>query len=89
MTDHKTMLPTASDDLFLTDGGLETTLVFLEGFDLPCFAAFDILKEEKGYQAIRNYYRRYLQIAKRVQNEFHPGKSYLAGQSGLDRKNRL
>lgn len=64
MTTHKTILPTASDDQFLTDGGLETTLVFLEGFDLPCFAAFDLLKEEQGYQTLRNYYRRYLQIAK-------------------------
>jgi len=70
MTTHKTMLPTATADLFLTDGGLETTLVFLEGFELPCFAAFDLLKEEKGYQAIRNYYRRYLQIAKQCGMNF-------------------
>jgi S-methylmethionine-dependent homocysteine/selenocysteine methylase len=59
-----TTLPHLSGDLFLTDGGLETTLVFLEGFDLPCFAAFDLLKEEKGYNAIKNYYQRYLKIAK-------------------------
>jgi S-methylmethionine-dependent homocysteine/selenocysteine methylase len=59
----KNNLPTDSSDLFLTDGGLETTLVFLEGFDLPCFAAFDLLKDESGYTALRNYYRRYLSIA--------------------------
>ena len=29
---------------FLTDGGLETTLIFHRGLDLPCFAAFDLLK---------------------------------------------
>ncbi len=58
------MLPHQSADLYLTDGGLETTLVFLEGFELPYFAAFDLLKDEKGYNAIKNYYRRYLEIAK-------------------------
>lgn len=57
-------------DLFLTDGGLETTLVFLEGYELPCFAAFDLLKDEKGYSAIKDYYRRYLKIAKDFKTGF-------------------
>ena len=64
MAEIKTTLPHESADLFLTDGGLETTLVFLEGFELPCFAAFDLLKDEKGYNAISDYYKRYLKIAK-------------------------
>ena len=64
MASSKTTLPHQSAGLFLTDGGLETTLVFLEGFELPCFAAFDLLKDEKGYTAIRDYYIRYLKIAK-------------------------
>jgi S-methylmethionine-dependent homocysteine/selenocysteine methylase len=63
MANSKTTLPNASANLFLTDGGLETTLVFLEGYELPYFAAFDLLKNEKGYNAIRDYYRRYLNIA--------------------------
>ena len=67
---NKITLPNASSDLFLTDGGLETTLVFLEGYDLPCFAAFDLLKEEKGYDAIKHYYRRYLEIAKNLKTNF-------------------
>ena len=70
MTSSKTTLPHQSPDLFLTDGGLETTLVFLQGFDLPYFAAFDLLKDEKGYNAIRNYYRRYLEIAKNAKTGF-------------------
>ncbi len=70
MTKSKTTLPHQSTDLFLTDGGLETTLVFLEGFELPCFAAFDLLKNEAGYNAIRNYYRRYLNIAKDFNTNF-------------------
>jgi S-methylmethionine-dependent homocysteine/selenocysteine methylase len=48
----------------LTDGGLETTLIFLEGFDLPCFASFDLLKDDKGLNVLSNYYRRYLEIAR-------------------------
>ena len=70
MEKNTTTLPHQSDDLFLTDGGLETTLVFHEGFDLPCFAAFDLFKEEKGYAAIQNYYRRYLEIAKNYKTGF-------------------
>lgn len=63
-------LPHQSDAIFLTDGGFETTLLFLEGFDLPYFAAFDLLKTEKGYNAIQNYYRRYLGIAKKFNTNF-------------------
>lgn len=57
-------------DLFLTDGGLETTLVFLEGYDLPCFAAFDLLKDENGCEAIKSYYKKYLNIAKKFKTGF-------------------
>ena len=32
-------LPQLDGGLFLSDGGLETTLVYLEGVDLPHFAA--------------------------------------------------
>lgn len=70
MANRRTTLPHASDDLFLTDGGLETTLVFLEGYELPYFAAFDLLKDEKGYNAIKNYYKRYLNIAKKIKTGF-------------------
>jgi S-methylmethionine-dependent homocysteine/selenocysteine methylase len=56
-------LPQLSDRLFLTDGGIETTLVFLEGHELPYFAAFDLMKSEKGRSALRDYYRRYASIA--------------------------
>lgn len=66
----KNTLPNESEDLFLTDGGLETTLVFLEGFDLPYFAAFDILKDQKGYDSMKNYYSRYLKIAEKYKTNF-------------------
>lgn len=70
MKKSKNTLPNESDDLFLTDGGLETTLIFLEGFELPHFAAFDLLKDQEGYNAVKNYYARYLKIAKKYKTNF-------------------
>lgn len=59
-----------SSNLFLTDGGLETTLIFLKGIDLPCFAAFDLLKNEEGIEILRDYYRPYLNLAVEYQVNF-------------------
>lgn len=64
MTDFRHRLPQLSGDIFLTDAGIETTLMFLEGFDLPYFAAFHLLRSEAGTEALRNYYRRHAAIAK-------------------------
>src|SRR3712207_986639 len=49
--------------MLLTDGGLETTLIFHQGIDLPLFAAFDLLKDEDGAEAVRAYFRPYLDLA--------------------------
>ena len=57
-------LPQSSGDLFITDGGIETTLIFHKGFDLPEFAAFDLLKHEEGRRALVDYYKTYAGIAK-------------------------
>jgi homocysteine S-methyltransferase len=56
-------LPQQGDGLFLTDGGLETTLIFHEGVELPCFAAFILMQDEAGRAKLRAYYERYLAIA--------------------------
>jgi S-methylmethionine-dependent homocysteine/selenocysteine methylase len=58
-------LPQLSAPLFIADGGLETTLVFLHGLDLPDFAAFPLLTDEDGRQHLRDYYEPYLDIAAR------------------------
>lgn len=63
-------LPHQTTNLFLTDGGLETTLIFLEGIELPYFAAFHLLKEEGGYQRIKKYYQHYLNIARDFKTAF-------------------
>jgi S-methylmethionine-dependent homocysteine/selenocysteine methylase len=48
---------------FLTDGGLETDLIFNRGIDLPCFAAFDLLKDDGGRQTLRGYFEPFLELA--------------------------
>jgi len=48
----------------LTDGGIETVLIFDEGIELPCFAAFDLLRTAEGTEALRAYYEPYLAIAR-------------------------
>jgi S-methylmethionine-dependent homocysteine/selenocysteine methylase len=64
MSKYRTRLPQLDDVLFLTDGGLETTLIFLEGMALPHFAAFDLLKSEEGAGVLRRYFEGYVQLAR-------------------------
>ena len=63
MAKYRDALPQLSDKLFLTDGGLETTLVFHDGIDLPNFAAFDLLKTPEGTKRLEDHFRQYAQIA--------------------------
>jgi len=65
MAKYRETLPQLSNELFLTDGGIETTLIFHEGLDLPYFAAFDLLKHAAGQAALRKYFRTYAEIAQR------------------------
>ena len=61
---YRQALPQLEGHLFLTDGGIETTLIFHNGLDLPLFAAFDLLKNPEGVTALREYYTPYLSIAR-------------------------
>lgn len=56
-------LPQLAGTLFLTDGGIETSLIFQDGLELPEFAAFVLLDSAEGRAALARYYRRYLDIA--------------------------
>jgi homocysteine S-methyltransferase len=64
MSKYRRRLPQLGDGLFLTDGGLETTLVFHEGISLPCFAAFDLLRTAEGIAVLRRYFERYAELAR-------------------------
>jgi S-methylmethionine-dependent homocysteine/selenocysteine methylase len=64
MSMKRARLPHLDGGLFLTDGGIETDLIFNDGMELPHFAAFDLLKTEKGTAALKAYYGRYATIAR-------------------------
>jgi len=63
MTDYRNRLPQLDDSFFLSDGGIETTLIFHRGFELPLFASYVLLENEAGRKALKDYYRDYLRIA--------------------------
>jgi len=65
MAKDRHALPQLGGKFFLTDGGIETTLIFHEGLELPDFAAFDLLKNSEGAAALRKYFRTYAGIAQR------------------------
>ena len=65
MTRYRHRLPQLQSSLFLTDGGLETTLIFHNGVELPYFAAFDLLKSPQGLETLRHYFETYVHIALR------------------------
>ena len=64
MPGHRHALPQLSDDVFLTDGGLETVLIYHQGIDLPEFAAFVLLADVAGIGELERYYRPYLALAR-------------------------
>jgi homocysteine S-methyltransferase len=60
---YRQRLPQLDGRPFLTDGGLETTLVFHEGWEIPHFEAFVLLDSDRGRQALRAYFDRYVPMA--------------------------
>ena len=64
MARYRHDLPQRRGGIFLTDGGLETSLIFHDGCDLPHFAAFVLLDSPEGRQKLKTYYESYLAIAR-------------------------
>ena len=61
---YRSRLPQLHGKAMLTDGGLETFLVFHLEIDLPCFAAIDLMRRADGEQILRNYYKPYVDMAR-------------------------
>lgn len=53
-----------SERFYLSDGGLETYMVFEKGFDLPCFSAAVLLDSDEGRLALVAYFERFIGIAR-------------------------
>jgi len=66
MTLYRDALPQASPELFLTDSGLETELIYNQGVDLQQFAAFPLLDDAAGMRRLRSYFAGHAAIAARA-----------------------
>ena len=64
MAKYRSRLPQLAGDVFLTDGGMETTLIFHQGLELAYFAAFDLLSRPGGADALHAYYAPYAELAR-------------------------
>ena len=58
------------DRLFLTDGGIETDLIYNRGIELPSFASINLLRSSEGKEALEEYFRSYLDLARRLGTGF-------------------
>ena len=64
MSKYRKALPQMDGGIFLSDGGMETTLIFHDGVDLPHFASFVLLDTDAGRQRLKGYYEKYLSVAR-------------------------
>lgn len=65
MKTYRNNLPQLQGQQFITDGGLETTLIFHSNIDLPHFAAFDLYNREGGPELLKTYYEDYIRVAQK------------------------
>lgn len=65
MAKYRDKLPQLENRLFLTDGGIITTLIYKRKIDLPYLATFLLLDDPKGRQELRLFAREYIEIARR------------------------
>jgi homocysteine S-methyltransferase len=64
MAKYRSHLPQLGDRTFLTDSGLETTLLFHDKIELPFFASITLHDSEDGERRLRDYFLRHIAIAK-------------------------
>jgi S-methylmethionine-dependent homocysteine/selenocysteine methylase len=67
MSKYRSSLPQLNGKTVLTDGGLETVMVFQEGVDLPEFAAFHLLQTAEGRARLESYFDPYIEIARKAE----------------------
>jgi S-methylmethionine-dependent homocysteine/selenocysteine methylase len=61
---YRSALPQMSGDLYLTDAGVETDLIFNHGVEIREFAAFTLLPTPHGRAALTRYFEGFLDLAK-------------------------
>ena len=71
------------DRRYVTDGGLETDLIFHHGVDLPEFASFPLVEQAEGRELLAQYYDGYADVAQRAGVGLDARGPDLAGQPRL------
>ena len=69
MSRYRANLPQLSGDLYLTDAGIETDLIFNHGIEIREFAAHTLLPDPVGRKAMADYFHGFLALA----NEYDAG----------------
>jgi len=64
MARYRNALPQLSGDVYLTDAGVETDLIFNHGIEIREFAAHTLLPDASGRAALENYFRGFLSLAR-------------------------
>lgn len=64
MPRYRHALPQLSGDVFLTDAGVETDLIFNHGVEIREFAAFTLLATPEGRAALERYFDGFLALAR-------------------------
>jgi S-methylmethionine-dependent homocysteine/selenocysteine methylase len=64
MPRYRNALPQLSGNVFLTDAGVETDLIFNHGIEIREFAAFTLLPMHEGREALTRYFDGFLTLAK-------------------------
>lgn len=70
MSLYRDALPQLADDLFLTDAGLETDLIFNRGIEIREFAAHTLLPDPRGRAEIERYFEGFLSLAREIDAGF-------------------
>ena len=70
MARYRHALPQLSGDMFLTDAGLETDLIFNHGIEIREFAAHTLLPDAVGRETLARYYRGFLSLARDLNTGF-------------------
>ena len=64
---HRHALPQLSEKMFLTEGGVGTTLIHKAGIELPHFATYTLLETAEGTALLRRCFEPYFETARRHQ----------------------
>jgi len=51
-------------EVYMTDGGCETSMLFLWKFDLPCFAVFNLCYREEGVKGLKEWFSQFMELSK-------------------------